>query len=47
MEEFLPNSAVFKACYALSLFSLASVLNAVGGGGKAGYKNARVTQKGG
>lgn len=47
MEEFLPNSAVFNACNALSLFSFAPSLNAVGGGGKAGYKNARVTQKGG
>lgn len=34
LDGFLPNSAVFKGCSALSLFSLASFLNGHGEGGK-------------
>lgn len=34
LEGFLPNSAVFKGYSASSLFSLASSLNAKGGGGE-------------
>lgn len=38
LEGFLPNSAVFKGSSASSLFSLASLLNAKGGGGEGGRK---------
>lgn len=42
LEGFLPNSAVFKGYSALSLFSLASLLNAKGGGGEGGRKGGGV-----